>query len=101
LRNENLLYRSTIEKTMHKSLLEKDSIKKETTDLFNKAKDKYSLTEREIDVLKYITEGLNNNEISEKLFVSHNTIKYHTRNIYEKMEITNRAQAVSRIYEKI
>ena len=50
------------------------------------------LTLREIDILKYLNEGLNNNEISEKLFISTNTVKYHIRNIYTKTQVNNRTE---------
>ncbi|WP_157663294.1 LuxR C-terminal-related transcriptional regulator [Polaribacter sp. SA4-12] len=48
------------------------------------------LTLREIDILKAIFEGLNNTQVSEKLFISKNTVKYHVRNIYNKLNVSNR-----------
>ena len=54
------------------------------------------LTERELDVLKLIAEGLINQEIGDKLFLSLNTIKAHTRSIYGKLGVNNRTQAVSK-----
>lgn len=56
---------------------------------------KHQLTEREMDVLFHIAKGLNNKQISEALFVSVNTIKYHTRNIYEKLDIKKRTEITS------
>jgi DNA-binding NarL/FixJ family response regulator len=65
---------------------------------FFEAKNRFNLTEREMDTLKYITEGLTNSQIAEKMYVSINTIKYHTRNIYSKLGIVNRTQVAARIY---
>jgi LuxR family maltose regulon positive regulatory protein len=54
------------------------------------------LSEREINVLQHIAEGLTNREIAARLFISVNTVKAHTRNIYGKLAVNNRMQAVSK-----
>ena len=54
------------------------------------------LSEREIDVLHLLAEGLTNQEIALKLHVSLNTVKAHTRNIYSKIGVNNRTQAVAK-----
>jgi LuxR family maltose regulon positive regulatory protein len=54
------------------------------------------LSEREIEVLQLIAQGLTNREIASRLFLSLNTVKAHTRNIYGKLGVHNRAQAVAR-----
>ena len=53
-----------------------------------------NLSKRELEVLQLMAEGLSNQEIAEKLFVSLNTIKTHTAQIFEKMEVKRRTQAV-------
>lgn len=53
----------------------------------------YNLTIREKQVLKLIREGLNNNEISKKLFVSVNTAKVHVSSIIQKLGVEDRTQA--------
>ena len=58
---------------------------------------KYNLTERESDVLLHITKGLNNQQIADELFISINTIKYHIRNLYEKLDIKKRAEVSSKL----
>jgi LuxR family maltose regulon positive regulatory protein len=54
------------------------------------------LSEREIEVLQLIAEGLTNREIASRFFLSVNTVKAHTRNIYGKLGVRSRTQAVAR-----
>jgi LuxR family maltose regulon positive regulatory protein len=54
------------------------------------------LSEREIEVLALVAEGLTNQEIASRLFLSHHTIKAHTRNIFGKLDVHNRTEAVAR-----
>lgn len=53
------------------------------------------LTEREIDVLKLVTGGAINKEIAATLYITENTVKYHLRNIMEKLHLRNRAQVAA------
>jgi LuxR family maltose regulon positive regulatory protein len=57
------------------------------------------LSERELEVLHHIAEGLTNLEVADRLFLSLNTVKAHTRNIYGKLDVHNRTQAVARARE--
>ncbi|MCH4890310.1 response regulator transcription factor [Acidaminobacter sp. JC074] len=52
------------------------------------------LTEREKEILRLVGEGLSNKAISEKTFISVNTVKKHITNIFMKMEFSNRNQAI-------
>jgi len=54
------------------------------------------LSEREIEVLQLIAEGLSNREIASRLYLSLNTVKVHARNIYGKLGVKNRTQAVAK-----
>lgn len=54
------------------------------------------LTEREIEVLGLIAAGLSNQEIANKLFLSLHTVKVHARNIYGKLDVSSRTEAVAR-----
>jgi LuxR family maltose regulon positive regulatory protein len=54
------------------------------------------LSEREIEVLQLISEGLSNQEIASRLFLSLHTVKVHARNIYAKLGVKNRTQAVAK-----
>jgi DNA-binding NarL/FixJ family response regulator len=51
------------------------------------------LTQREIEILHYVVQGLSNLEIGEKLTITETTVKNHLGNIYKKMEVSNRNQA--------
>ncbi len=53
------------------------------------------LTERELDVLKLLANGLNNNRIAEQLFISENTVKGHISNILSKLHLADRTQAAA------
>ncbi len=54
-----------------------------------------SLTEREIELLRHVAEGLSNKVIATELGVSENTVKYHIKNILQKLHLHNRAQAAA------
>jgi len=54
------------------------------------------LSEREIEILQLIAEGLTNQEIATKLYLSLNTVKVHTRNIYSKLSVHHRTAAVAK-----
>lgn len=57
------------------------------------------LTEREIDVLKLIAEGMSNPEIAEKLVLSVGTVKTHVKHIYGKLNVDDRVKAASKARE--
>lgn len=54
-----------------------------------------SITAREKEILELITQGLENKEIAEKLFVSYDTVKKHVAHIFEKLHVRNKAEATS------
>jgi DNA-binding CsgD family transcriptional regulator len=54
------------------------------------------LTEREIEVLGLLTQGLQNKQIALRLNISENTIKFHVSSIYSKLGVSNRTEAVRR-----
>lgn len=58
------------------------------------------LTGREKEIAKLIYEGRTNDEISEKLFLSVNTVKVHTSNLYKKMGVSNRIAAIRKISDE-
>jgi DNA-binding NarL/FixJ family response regulator len=52
------------------------------------------LTDRELDVLRLVSRGMNNREIGQQLFISENTVKNHIRNILDKLQLHSRMEAV-------
>ena len=54
-----------------------------------------ALSRREFEVLQLLAEGLSNKEIAGRLYLSPNTIKVHTQNIYGKLQVERRTQAVA------
>jgi LuxR family maltose regulon positive regulatory protein len=54
------------------------------------------LSERELEVLQLIAEGLTNQEVATRLFLSLNTVKVHARNIYGKLGVNSRTQAAAK-----
>jgi len=57
------------------------------------------LTNRESQVLELIAQGLNNKQIAERLFISPKTVRNHVSNIYSKLQVVNRAQAIVKARE--
>ena len=53
------------------------------------------MTGRELEILALMVEGLSNNEIAERLFVSQSTVKFHVSNILSKLGVTGRTEAVA------
>lgn len=58
-----------------------------------------ALSSREIEVLQLIAQGLTNKAIADKLVIAPSTAKRHTVNIYNKLSISNRAEATAKAYE--
>jgi DNA-binding CsgD family transcriptional regulator len=73
-------------------LLMKAEIKKETN-----APD-FAITDREKEVLKLMVDGKNYKEIGNDLFISKNTVKKHTANIYEKLHVSSKAAAIKMVH---
>jgi DNA-binding CsgD family transcriptional regulator len=64
--------------------------------LNQKAADELGLSKRELEVLTHMAAGLSNQEIAERLFVSVNTIKTHLSNLFLKLDVQRRTQAVEK-----
>ncbi len=58
-----------------------------------------NISKREQDVLHLIAQGFSNQEIADKLFVSVNTVKTHSSNLFQKLDVSRRTQAVQRAKE--
>ena len=64
---------------------------------FNAAEaERLGLSKRELEVLDKMAGGLSNQEIADSLFVSLNTVKTHTSNLFDKLEVRRRTQAIEK-----
>jgi two-component system, NarL family, response regulator LiaR len=61
--------------------------------------DSLGISRREYEVLELMAKGLSNQEIADKLFVSLNTVKTHSSNLFLKLEVARRTQAVQKAKE--
>lgn len=80
-------------------IIEKEVIVHKPTEAFvlnEKELEKLNISRRELDVLQLMSEGLSNQEIAEKLFVSLNTVKTHAANLFMKLDVKRRTQAVEK-----
>jgi len=67
---------------------------------FNESEcNRLGISKRELEVLQLMSEGFSNQEIAEKLFVSLNTVKTHISNLFLKLEVKRRTQAIQRSKE--
>ena len=57
------------------------------------------LSQRELEVLHFLASGMPNQDIARKLFVAVSTVKTHANNVYRKLDVHNRTQAVARARE--
>lgn len=58
------------------------------------------LTQRETEILDLLAKGLRYKEIADKLFLSTETVRTHIRNIYDKLQVNSRTEALNTIYKK-
>jgi DNA-binding CsgD family transcriptional regulator len=67
---------------------------------FNEAEcNRLGISKRELEVLQLMAQGFSNQEIADKLFVSLNTVKTHSSNLFLKLEVKRRTQAIQRSKE--
>jgi DNA-binding CsgD family transcriptional regulator len=88
---------ATALETRLKEATSKDQLKTSTESRVSQIVATYHLTERETDILLQISLGKNNQQIADELFISINTVKYHTRNLYEKLNVKKRSEVTSKI----
>ena len=59
----------------------------------------FGLTDREVEVLRLVTQGRTDAEAAEELFISPRTVSQHLRNVYNKLSVSNRAEAAAKAVE--
>ena len=64
------------------------------------AKETENLSEREMEILSYLAKGYHDQEIADKLFLSVKTVRTHLRNIYQKLHVRSRTEAVLKYLHK-
>lgn len=64
--------------------------------LNQQALDELNISKRELEVLEQMAAGLSNQEIADQLFISLNTVKTHTSNLYVKLDVKRRTQALQK-----
>lgn len=67
-------------------------------DSVSEAKADFDLSERELQVLQQLTKGLNYRQIASNLIISPNTVRRHFENIYKKLGVSNKVEAVQKAY---
>lgn len=65
---------------------------KEQIERIVEALEKYEISFREAEVIRYVLEGLNNKEAANLLFVTEKTVKFHLTSIYKKFDVKTRSQ---------
>jgi DNA-binding CsgD family transcriptional regulator len=58
-------------------------------------REKYQLTNREIDIVRSVSQGLTNDQIGDLLYISRYTVETHLKNIFSKTRVKNRTGLVS------
>ena len=56
----------------------------------------YDLTKREVEVLEHLGKGLSYDQIASNLFISHGTVRKHVENVYKKLQVHNKVEAVQK-----
>lgn len=80
-----------------KVVIEKEVFKSATEFILNEAEiERLGISKRELEVLQLMAEGMSNQQVADKLFVSLNTVKSHSSKIFEKLEVERRTQAVEK-----
>lgn len=99
LSTDNTIFSSEISTLCEES--KKDICLEEITTICDKLVEKKNLSRREAEILALILQGYTTLTISEILFLSKNTIKSHTANIYKKLGINSREELKSRVLEEL
>jgi DNA-binding NarL/FixJ family response regulator len=64
------------------------------------SKELENLSEREKEILSYVAKGYHDKEVADKFFISSETVRKHLRNIYQKLHVRSRTEAVLKFFNK-
>jgi two-component system, NarL family, response regulator LiaR len=93
----NQLTRAKVETRVETVVIEKEVYVSQPVDAVNEEElEKLNLTTREYEVLKLLTQGRSNAEIADSLFLSLSTVKTHVSNLFVKMDVKSRTQAIEK-----
>ena len=82
---------------IEKVVIEKEVVVRADSFMLNeKALNELHISARELEVLQLMAEGLSNSEIADRLFLSLSTVKTHARNLFDKLAVARRTQAVEK-----
>jgi len=62
--------------------------------------DEYALTDREIEIAELVLQGYKNKQLADKIFISVETVKWHIKNMYQKLAVSNREDFMKKIEGK-
>ena len=79
-------------------IIEKEVIVNNST-VDQKQLERSGISKRELEILQLINDGLSNQQIADKLFVSENTVKKHVSNLFLKLDVERRTEAVKKAKE--
>ncbi|MBX3254279.1 MAG: response regulator transcription factor [Chitinophagaceae bacterium] len=60
----------------------------------------FGISKREDEMLKYLAEGMTYQEVADRMFISLSTLKSHIYNTYEKLQVSNKVEAINKYFEK-
>ncbi|MBS4197758.1 EAL domain-containing protein [Lederbergia citri] len=99
-REEDRTKMTTVHLSENTDINDDKKFKKDVLDVaLTYIKKSYSISSREMEVFELIMDGLTNKEISEQLFISEHTVKNHITRIFQKLNVTDRVQAIALVYE--
>ena len=86
---------NAVEIALYKEKNKETNLQKQIEFKIKDLTEKFNLTSREIDLINLLLNGNDTKTVSEKLFISTNTVKYHSKNLFEKLDIKSRAELSS------